>query len=60
MKLRSEIFALGVVGLIMTALVGGAGLMNATKLSQAFDNSINTGLALQKRQQADMMHDAIR
>ena len=60
MKLRTQILALGVVGLIMTALVGGTGLLNANQLSQAFDNSINMGLALQKSQEADMMHDAIR
>ena len=60
MKLRTQILALGVVGLIMTALVGGTGLLNANKLSEAFDDSINMGLALQKAQEADMMHDAIR
>ena len=60
MKLRTQILALGVVGLIMTALVGGTGLLNASKLSEAFDDSINMGLALQKSQEADMMHDAIR
>jgi methyl-accepting chemotaxis protein len=60
MKLRTQILALGVVGLIMTALVGGTGLLNANQLSKAFDNSINMGLALQKSQEADMMHDAIR
>ncbi len=60
MKLRSQIVGLGLVGVLMTALVGGVGLLNATKLSLAFDNSINMGLALQKSQEADMMHDAIR
>ena len=60
MKLRTQIFALGLVGLFMTALVGGTGLLNANQLSLAFDNSINMGLALQKSQEADMMHDAIR
>ncbi len=60
MRLRTQILALGVVGLIMTVLVGGTGLLNANRLSQAFDNSINMGLALQKSQEADMMHDAIR
>ena len=60
MKQRTQILALGVVGLILTTLVGGTGLLNANKLSQAFDNSINMGLALQMSQEADMMHDAIR
>ncbi len=60
MKLRTQILGLGLVGLIMTALVGGTGLLNVNKLSQAFDNAINMDLALQKAQHADMMHDAIR
>ena len=40
MKLRTQILGLGVVGLIMTALVGGTGLLNANKLSESFDHSI--------------------
>jgi methyl-accepting chemotaxis protein len=60
MKLRNQILGLGLVGLLMSALVGGTGVMNATRLSEAFDQSINTNLALQKSQEADMMHDAIR
>jgi methyl-accepting chemotaxis protein len=60
MKLRNQILGLGLVGLLLTVLVGGTGVMNATRLSVAFDQSINTGLALQKSQEADMMHDAIR
>ena len=60
MKLRNQILGLGLVGLLMTAVVGGTGLIQATRLSVAFDQSINTGLALQKSQEADMMHDAIR
>ena len=60
MKLKSQILLLGAVGLLMTALVGGTGLFSASMLSVAFDNSINMGLALQKSQEADMMHDAIR
>jgi methyl-accepting chemotaxis protein len=60
MKLRNQILGLGLVGLLMAALVGGTGVVNAIRLSVAFDQSINTGLALQKSQEADMMHDAIR
>ena len=60
MKLRNQILALGIVGLVMTALVGGTALNSASKLSVAMDNSIDMGLALQKSQEADMMHDAIR
>ena len=60
MKLRNQILGLGLVGLLMAAMVGGTGVVNAINLSVAFDQSINTGLALQKSQEADMMHDAIR
>ena len=60
MKLQHQILGLGLVGLLAAALVGGTGLRNATQLASAFDNAINMGLALQKSQQADMMHDAIR
>lgn len=60
MKLRTQILGLGAVGLIMTALVGGIGLLNTTQLSHAFEKSINMAVALQKSQHADMMHDAIR
>jgi methyl-accepting chemotaxis protein len=60
MKLRNQILGLGLVGLLMAAMVGGTGVVNAIGLSVAFDQSINTGLALQKSQEADMMHDAIR
>ncbi len=60
MKLHHQILGLGMVGVLAAAFVGGAGLLNAGSLANAFDNSINTGLALQKSQQADMMHDAIR
>jgi methyl-accepting chemotaxis protein len=60
MKLQHQILGLGLVGLLAAALVGGTGLRNATQLASAFDNAINMGLALQKSQEADMMHDAIR
>ena len=60
MKLRNQVLGLGLLGVVMTALVGGAGLLNASKLSDAFDESINVSLALSKSQEADMMHDAIR
>jgi methyl-accepting chemotaxis protein len=60
MKLRTQILGLGIVGLIMTAVVGGTGLLNVSKLTSAFDDSIKMDVALQKSQQADMMHDAIR
>jgi len=60
MKLRSQILGLGLVGVFTAVLVGGAGLFNTSRLADSFDKSVNTGLALQKAQLADMMHDAIR
>ena len=60
MKLRNQILGLGLVGLFMTTAVGLTGLINANHLATAFDDTINIGLALQKSQQADMMHDAVR
>jgi methyl-accepting chemotaxis protein len=60
MKLRNQVLGLGLLGVVLTALVGGAGLFNASRLSDAFDASINASLALSKSQEADMMHDAIR
>ena len=60
MKLQNQILGLGLVGLLAAVLVGATGLRNVTQLATAFDNSINMGLALQKSQEADMMHDAIR
>ena len=60
MKLRNQILALGLVGVLMAGLVGGIGLSNANHLASAIENTTNTGLALQASQSADMMHDAVR
>jgi len=60
MKLRTQIVGLGLVGVVMAALVGGVGLFNTIRMSDAFEDSINTNLALSKSQEADMMHDAVR
>ncbi|MDO8756082.1 MAG: methyl-accepting chemotaxis protein [Polaromonas sp.] len=60
MKLRNQILALGLVGVLMAGLVGGIGLRNANRLASAIEDSTNTGLALQASQSADMMHDAVR
>jgi methyl-accepting chemotaxis protein len=60
MKLQHQILGLGLAGLVAAALLGGTGLRNATHLAGAFDNAINMNLALQRSQEADMMHDAIR
>ena len=60
MKLRSQILGLGLTGVLVSVLVGGVGLINSSRISNAFDESITTNLILSKSQSADMMHDAIR
>jgi len=60
MKLRNQVLGLGLVGVLMTAGVGGRGLMTAIQMSDAFESAINVSLVLSKSQEADMMHDAIR
>jgi methyl-accepting chemotaxis protein len=60
MKIRSQILALGLAGVLAAALVGGIGLVNANRAAGAIENSTNSGLALQASQEADMMHDAVR
>jgi methyl-accepting chemotaxis protein len=59
MKLNFQILSLGLVGLVMTAVVGGASLLNASKLSASFDNTIKMSEALNKSQSEDLLHDAI-
>ncbi|MDT8991471.1 methyl-accepting chemotaxis protein [Curvibacter sp. APW13] len=60
MKLRTQILGLGLVGVLVSLLVGGVGLINAKRIGSAFEESVNTSLILSKSQSADMMHDAIR
>jgi methyl-accepting chemotaxis protein len=60
MKLRNQILALGLVGILMAGVVGSIGLLNSKRLTRAIDDSIGMGLALRSSQEADMMHDAVR
>jgi methyl-accepting chemotaxis protein len=60
MKLRQQILLLGLVGVLMTCLVGAIGLFSAGRLAYAIDNSASMGLAMQSSQEADMLHDAVR
>ncbi|RFO97874.1 methyl-accepting chemotaxis protein [Rhodoferax lacus] len=60
MKLRSQILGLSLVGVLASVVVGGIGLFSTFDLAAKFDGSVSMGLALQKSQEADMMHDAIR
>jgi methyl-accepting chemotaxis protein len=60
MKLRQQILLLGLVGILMTCLVGAIGLFSASRLAYAIDNSARMGLAMQSNQSADMLHYAVR
>jgi methyl-accepting chemotaxis protein len=60
MKLRSQVLGLGLVGIFAAAVAGGAAFFSEARLVNSFEQSVSTGLALQKSQEADMMHDAIR
>jgi methyl-accepting chemotaxis protein len=60
MKLRIQILALGLAGVLAAGLVGGIGLVNANRAAGAIDSNTEAGLALQASQEADMMHDAMR
>jgi methyl-accepting chemotaxis protein len=59
-KLRTQIFAMGLAGTCLAAAVGMIGLATSFRMSQAIDGSIGAGVALQASQEADMMHDAVR
>ncbi|WP_305037011.1 methyl-accepting chemotaxis protein [Paucibacter sp. KBW04] len=60
MKLRTQITALGLAGVLGALLTGGIGLFSSARLGSAVDDAISAGSALQLSQEADMMHDAIR
>ncbi|WP_296510527.1 HAMP domain-containing protein, partial [Rhodoferax sp.] len=60
MKLKHQIVALGLVGILASALVGGIGMLQTDRLANAIAQSESMSVALQSSQEADMMHDAIR
>ena len=60
MKIRNQILGLGLVGLLMTVLVGGVSYMNAGKIAGGISECTVTSSALHNSMDADMMHDAIR
>ena len=60
MKLRNQILAFGLMGVLSSCIVGGVVLFNASKLAKSIDDASQIGVALQSSQEADMMHDAIR
>ena len=60
MKLRLQVLGLGVAGLLIALLVSGVSIMNTNRLAGALSHTVDMSVALQKSQDADMMHDAIR
>jgi methyl-accepting chemotaxis protein len=60
MKLRNQILGLGLVGLLMTFLVGIVSYMNAGKMAGGISECTVSASALHRSLDADMMHDAIR
>ena len=60
MKLRNQILALGLVGGLAAAMVGGIGLLGVNKLAGSIDEAATMSLALQSSQKADTMRDAVR
>ncbi len=60
MKLRTQMFSIGLAGTCLAAVVGAIGLVTSSSMSTAIDGAIGSSLALQASQRADMMHDAVR
>ena len=60
MKLRTQIVAIGLAGVISAALIGIVGIIAETRSSHNLEESVKLSHALQASQQADMMHDALR
>ena len=60
MKLRNQILGLGLVGLLMTVMVGGVSYINAGKMAGGISDCTVSSSAMHRSLDADMMHDAIR
>ncbi len=60
MKLRTQILLIGIAGALVSALVGGVGLLSVRTLVGAFEGTVSMGNAAQNSQRASMMHGAIR
>jgi methyl-accepting chemotaxis protein len=60
MKLRNQILGLGLVGLLMTVVVGGVSYINAGKMAGGISECTVSSSAMHRSLDADMMHDAIR
>ena len=60
MKLRNQILGLGLVGLLMTVVVGSVSYINAGKMAGGISECTVSSSAMHRSLDADMMHDAIR
>jgi methyl-accepting chemotaxis protein len=60
MKLRNQILGLGLVGLLMTILVGVMSHINAGKMTSGISDFIVSSTAMRSSQHVDMLHDAVR
>lgn len=60
MKLRHQVLLYGLAGACAAALVGGIGLLNTQRLSNAFQGAAEMGQAAQNSQNASLMLGAIR
>ena len=60
MKIKHQILALGLLGILSTGLVAGIGEYQTIQLSYEIERLEAMSSALQNSQEADMMHDAIR
>ena len=60
MKLRNQILGLGLVGLLMTVIVGSVSYINAGKMAGGISECTVSSSAMHRSLDADMMHDAIR
>jgi methyl-accepting chemotaxis protein len=60
MKLRHQILAVGVIGVLVSAAVGGVGLHAAHSLTRESEGSLRMATAVQNSQRASMMQGALR
>ena len=60
MKLRTQIMALGLIGVALSVLIGSIGLISSARLGHQIEEAVAGAETLQASQEADMMHDAVR
>lgn len=58
--IRSQLFALLSLALLVVLLLGGVGLYNQAQFLEALDQSQGDGVAMRNHMQSDMLHDNLR